>query len=107
MGSLKNLTRVGGGPGAGGDWGAQCGQQGVHWSTFLGGVGQGGRQGGEMGGGAPESVGATRRALVPPFGLPYKPNNWSDLAGDEGGRRGGGWAREAGKGGKMGGGKLV
>ena len=36
-----------------------------------------------------------------------KPNNGSDLAGDEGGvggRRGGGWAREAGKGGEMGGG---
>ena len=42
-------------------------------------------QGGD-GGGAPESsVGATRRSLVPPF----KPNNWSDLAGD--GARGGRW----------------
>ena len=41
-------------------------------------------------GGAPESsVGATRRSLVPPFQLPFKPDNWSDLAGDEGGRRGG------------------
>ena len=100
-------------------------QQGVHWFHLLGslkhltigliwlvtrgggvgGVGQGGGQGGQMGGGAPESsVGATRRALVPPFALPQKPNNWSDLAGDEGGEVWGGWAREAGKGGGDGGG---
>ena len=57
----------------------------------MGGVGQGG-------GVAESSVGATRGALVPLFGLPQKPNNWSDLAGGEGG-----WAREAGKG-EMGGG---
>ena len=45
--------------------------------------GVGGRR--EMRGGAPESsVGATRGALVPLFGLSEKPNNWSDLAGDEG-----------------------
>ena len=50
-------------------------------------------------GGAPESsVGATRRSLVPPF------NNWSDLAGDEGGRRGGcGPGRRAKGGGGVGG----
>ena len=53
-------------------------------------MGQGGGQGGVDGGGH-QRAGATRRSLVPP-------NNWSDLAGDEGGRRGG-WAREAGKGG--------
>ena len=47
-------------------------------------------------------MGATRRALVPLLG-PLKTYNWSDLAGDEGGRCGG-WAREAGKGGEMGGG---
>ena len=46
-GSLKNLT------------------------TRAWGVGQGGRARGEMGGGAPESsVGATKGALVPYFGLP-------------------------------------
>ena len=56
----------------------------------VGGVGQGGGQGGEMGG-APS----------------LKTNNWSDLAGDEGGGGGEawwGWAREAGKGGRWGGG---
>ena len=37
----------------------------------MGGVGQGGGQGGVDGVGAPESsVGATRSSLVPPFGLP-------------------------------------
>ena len=35
-------------------------------------------------------MGATRRSLVPPFGL---------LAGDDGGEAWGVWAREAGKGG--------
>ena len=59
-------------------------------------AGKGGRWGG-----APESsVGATKHTE-----LPYKPNNWFDLAGDEGVRGGaGGWAREAGKGGRWGGG---
>ena len=54
LGSLKNLTI------------------GLIWLVTrgggVGGVGQGGGQGGGDGGGAPESsVGATRRALVPPF----------------------------------------
>ena len=35
----------------------------------VGGVGQGGGQGGGDGGAPESSVGATRRALVPPFGL--------------------------------------
>ena len=52
------------------------------------------------GGGAPESsVGATKDALVPPFG--------SDLAGAEGGGMGGGvgrWPMEGGQGGRWGGG---
>ena len=50
---------------------------------------------------------ATKGALVPPFGLPQKPNNWSDLAGDEGGGMGGGvgrWPMEGGQGGGDGGG---
>ena len=44
-------------------------------------------------------------APVPLFG--QKPNNWSDLAGDEGGvggRRGGGVGQGGGQGGEMGGG---
>ena len=81
LGSLKNLTtgliwlvtRVGG---RGEAWG------GGPWRAGKGGDGRG----------APESsVGATKGAL-PPFGLPKKPNNWSDLAGDEGGGgQGGRW----------------
>ena len=62
-------------------WAREAGKGG----EMGGGVGQGGGQGGVDGGGvdggAPESsVGATRRSLVPPR---------LDLAGDEGGRRGG------------------
>ena len=50
-------------------------------------------------------MGATRSALVPPFDLPSKCKNWSDLAGEGGGGEAwGGWAREAGKGGRLGGG---
>ena len=57
-------------------------------------MGQGGGQGGGRWGAPESSVGAKS-----------VPNNSSDLAGDEGGRRGRGWAREAGKGGEiMGGG---
>ena len=58
-------------------------------------MGQGGGQGGELGGAPESSVGATRIPL-----------NWFELAGDEGGWGGmwGGWAREAGKGGRWGGG---
>ena len=74
-----------------------------------GGVGRWPMEGGQGGrwGGAPESsVGATKDALVPPFGLPKKPNNWSDLAGAEGGGMGGGvgrWPMEGGQGGRWGG----
>ena len=52
-------------------------------------VGQGGGQGegGEMGGGPESSVG-TKGGLVYFFGV-QKLNNWSDLAGDEGGVQGG------------------
>ena len=41
------------------------------------------------------------------FGLPEKPNNWSDLAGDEGGWGGGvgGVGQGGGQGGEMGGGR--
>ena len=65
-------------------------QQGVHWFHFLGclknltigliwlvtrgggvgGVGQGGGQGGVDGGDTREQCGATKRSLVPLFGLP-------------------------------------
>ena len=38
------------------------------------------------------------------FWAPLNTNNWSDLAGDEGGEAWGVWAREAGKGREMGGG---
>ena len=41
------------------------------------------------------------------FGLPSKPNNWSDLAGDEGAGMGEGvgrWPMEGGQGGRWGGG---
>ena len=44
---------------------------------------------------------SNKNALVPLFGLPQKPNNWSDLAGDEGGGMGGrrgGWPMEGGGG---------
>ena len=102
----------------------------------------GGRAREQMGGGAPESsVGATKGALLPPFGLlagddggdggrrgevahggrargemgggapessvgAINPNNWSDLAGDDGeawGGMGGGvgrWPMEGGQGGR-------
>ena len=54
------------------------------WEAWGGGPWRAGK-GGDGGGGAPESsVGATKGALVPPFRLPSKPNNWSDLAGVEG-----------------------
>ena len=64
--------------GKGVDTREQCGSNtlknltiGLIWLVTMGGVGQGGGQGGVDGGGAPESsVGATRRSLVPPFGLP-------------------------------------
>ena len=80
-----------GGVDGGGHQRAVWEQQGVHWFHLLGslknltigliwlvtrgggvgGVGQGGGQGGVDWGGAPESsVGATRRSLVPHFGLP-------------------------------------
>ena len=58
LGSLKNLiwlvTRVGG-------WGEAWG--GGPWRA-------------EMGGAPESSVGATKGALVPLFGLPQKPYNW-------------------------------
>ena len=63
--------------------------------------GQGGRWGG---GGHQRAVWATKDALF--FWLPLKPNNWSDLAGDEGGGMGGGvgrWPMEGGQGGRWGG----
>ena len=102
--SLKVVTR-----GVGGEaWAREAGalvppfgfpKKPNNWSDLAGDRGQWGHQrateqlvrfgGGEMGGGAPESsVGATRGALVPPFGLPKKPEQ----------------AREAGKEGEMGGG---
>ena len=63
----------------------------TNWFDLAG--DEGGRRGGwarEAGKGGEITKRCTGRpALVPPFGLPYKPNNWSDLAGDEGGRRGG------------------
>ena len=88
LGCLKNLTtglfwlvtRVGG-------WGRR------------GEVAHGGRARGGDGGGH-------QRAVWEP-GLPLKPNNWSDLAGDEGGGMAGGvgrWPMEGGQGGEMGGG---
>ena len=50
-----------------------------------------GGQGGEIGRGASEnSVGASKMHW---FRAPLKPNNWSDLAGDEGGGMGGGVGR--------------
>ena len=58
-----------------------------------------GGQGGRWGGGPESSVGAIKGALVPPLTLP---ENWSDLAGDEGGGIGGGvgrWPMAGGKGG--------
>ena len=65
-----------------------------------------GGQGGRWGGGAPESsVGATKRALVPCFGLPLTTGLiWLV---DEGGGMGGGvgrWPMEGGQGGRLGGG---
>ena len=104
------LGGVGQGGGQGGEMGTRD-QQGVSiglvWLVTggVGGMGQGGGQGGgRWGGWAPESsVGATRRALVPPFWAPLKINNWSDLAGDEGGRRGGGGPGRRARGGRWGG----
>ena len=59
----------------------------------------GGRaRGGRWGGGTKEQCGSNKSALFP--------NNWSDLAGDEGGGMGGGlgrWPMEGGQGGEMGG----
>ena len=72
LGSLKNLT-------TGLIWlvtRGRCGGMG-------GGVGRWPMEGGQGG-----RWGATKGALVPPFGLPKKPNNWSDLAGDKGGGMG-------------------
>ena len=121
LGSLQNqttgliwlVTRVGGWrAGKGGDGGRgtreQCGNKRCTASPFfdnegggMGGVGrwpmeggQGGRWGGapgEMGGGAPESVGATKKCTG--FPLLGSLKHWSDLAGDEGGGMGGGMGR--------------
>ena len=70
-----------------------AGDEGGGWGKAVGRWPMEGGQGGRWGGGAPESsVGATKGALLPLFGLPSKPDNSSDLAGDEavemGGRRG-------------------
>ena len=114
----------GGGPwraGKGGDGGHQRAvweQQKVHWFPFLGslkhlttgliwlvtrvggwGEAHGGRARGEMGGGAPESREQQKVHWFPLLGS----NNWSDLAGDEGGGMGGGvgrWPMEGGQGGR-------
>ena len=57
-------------------------------------MGQGGGQGWVDGGGHQRAVWrATKRSLVPPFAI-----NWSDLAGDERGRRGGGVGQGGGQG---------
>ena len=90
MGSLKNLRRggvsessVGATTGGVAGWGGEGGQGGgaggggdhqtaVFTHNEGGGVGGGGPGGGQGGrwGGAPESsVGATKRVVVPPFGL--------------------------------------
>ena len=104
IGLIWLVTRVGGwgeawggGPwraGKGGDGGGhreQCESNKRPLKTAHGGWARG-----EMGGGG---------ALVPLFGLPYKPNSWSDLAADEGGGIGGGVGRwlEGGQGGDGGG----
>ena len=64
----------------------------------VGGVGQGGGQGGVDGGGTREQCGSNKAFTGSTFWAPVKPNNWSDLAGDEGGEAWGVWARVAGKG---------
>ena len=131
LGSLKNLTtgliwlvttgdggrrgEVAHGGWARGEMGGctreQCGSNKVYfglpskpnnWSDLAGDEGgdggrrgevaHGGRARGEMGGGS------NKRCTGSPFsvfffGLPKKPNNWSDLAGDEGGGMGGGVGR--------------
>ena len=59
---------------------------------------------GRWGGASESSVGATKGPFL---GSLKKPNNWSDLAGDEGGGMGGGvgrWPMEGGQGGRWGGG---
>ena len=67
-----------------------------------------GGQGGRWGGGAPESsVGATKDALVPPFGLPKNLTTGLIWLVTEGRGMGGGvgrWPMEGGQGGRWGGG---
>ena len=76
-------------------------------------VAHGGRARGEMGGGIREQsvrvvtrVGGWGGCTGSFFWAPSKPNNWSDLAGDEGGGMGAGvgrWPMEGGQGGRWGG----
>ena len=54
-----------------------------------------GGQGGRWGAGTRKQCGSNKNALVHFFRLPSKPNNWSDLAGDEGGGMEGGQAPES------------
>ena len=111
------LTRVGGGGGGVGRWPMSGGQggrwggggmgrrgpeggQGGRWGAGMGGgVGRWPMEGGQGGrwGGAPESSVGAR------FWAP-SPNNWSDLAGDEGGGMGEAWGGGPWRAGGMGGG---
>ena len=64
-------------------------------------------KGGDGGGGHQRAVWEQQKCIGSPFWAPLKPNNRSDLAGDEGGGMGGGvgrWPMEGGQGGRWGGG---
>ena len=58
------------------------------WAEAWGGGPWRAGKAGDGGGGTREQCGSNKSALVHFFRLPSKPNNWSDLAGDEGGGMG-------------------